>query len=55
MNERKELINKLIRSDEVELVAEELEEILTPSEADSNSLDSHSAPTLILTPPQSED
>ena len=46
---------KLNRSDAVLLRAERLDEIPTPTEADSNLLDRHSAPTLILALPQRRD
>jgi len=46
---------KLNRSDAVLLRAERLDEIPTPTEADSNLLDPHSAPTLILVLPQRRD
>jgi len=39
-------------SDEVEVSDEELDESLTPTDPDSSSLDPHSAPTVILIPPQ---
>ena len=46
---------KLNRSEAVLLRAERLDEIPTPTEADSNLLDPHSAPTLILALPQRRD
>jgi hypothetical protein len=47
--------DKLNRSDAVLLRAESLDEIPTPTEADSNLLNPHSAPTLILSLPQRRD
>jgi hypothetical protein len=46
---------KLNRSDAVLLPAERLDEIPTPTEADSYLVDPHSAPTLILALPQRRD
>jgi hypothetical protein len=46
---------KLNRGEAVLLRAERLDEIPTPTEADSNLLDPHSAPTLILDLPQQQD
>ncbi len=44
--------NEIPVNEDVESYDEELEEILTPTDSDSNSLDPHSAPTVILIPPR---